>query len=489
MKLQASVWPFFLLVGATPCALASAQGPASETRAFVGATVISCERDSVPLPDMTVLVKDGRIVAIRSTAWFSVPAGTSVIDARGKFLLPGFTDMHCHLLSDDKIADEFADEELAVIVASGVTTIRNPIGKPELLALRTKIASGAVLGPRMIVGSPQLSGRRFGKVFNGVEVKDPESARAAVRRFHGEGYDGIKLTIAITPAVFDAVIETARELKFPVFGHVGPQVGLARALAAGMQIEHMDEFIEQLLPESSPKRESLSDLGIYRNWDTLELLDEGRIPALVQSVVRAHVWTTPTSAFFLRAFSRGWTDAEVDASPDARFVSPSVRTEQLGGRDYFATKVNPPPAQRKRYEHLRREMMRQLYEAGGKLMTGSDSPECLLLYGFTLHRELGEFVGAGIPPHGALEAATRNPAEWLGVLKDSGTVAEGKRADLVLLAKDPLLNIDHTRAIEGVMLQGRWLPKEELSAMLDRSAQVLSKAPLRPEYSNEPAKR
>ena len=115
-------------------------------------------------------------------------------------------------------------------------------------------------------------------------------------------------------------------------------------------------------------------------------------------------------------------------------------------------------------------------------MTGSDAPECMLLYGFTLHRELAELVAAGIPPRAALEAATRNPAEWMGKLASSGTIAPGKIADLVLLAGDPLADIDHTRSIEGVMLRGKWLPRSELDRMLDHAAAALSKAPLRPEY-------
>ena len=118
-------------------------------------------------------------------------------------------------------------------------------------------------------------------------------------------------------------------------------------------------------------------------------------------------------------------------------------------------------------------------------MTGSDAPECMLLYGFTLHRELAHLVAAGIPPQGALDAATRNPAEWLRVLDETGTIAEGKRADLVLLAKNPLESIDHTRSIEGVMLRGHWLARPDLDAMLERSAAILSKAPLRPEYGSK----
>ncbi len=212
------------------------------------------------------------------------------------------------------------------------------------------------------------------------------------------------------------------------------------------------------------------------------LLDEKRIPALVESLVRASVWSTPTSTFFHTIFGRGWSDADVDASPDARFVSPELRAELLRGRDHFATRVNPPSEHRERYVHLRNEIVRQLFQEGGKIMAGSDCPDGMLLYGFTLHRELEHLVEAGLPPYAALEAATKNPAEWLGVLPETGTIAVGKRADLVLLGANPLEDIRNTNRIEGVVVRGRWLPRSELDALLDRSAEVLSKAPLRPEY-------
>jgi cytosine/adenosine deaminase-related metal-dependent hydrolase len=112
-------------------------------------------------------------------------------------------------------------------------------------------------------------------------------------------------------------------------------------------------------------------------------------------------------------------------------------------------------------------------------MAGSDAPEWLLLYGFTLHRELESLVEAGLPPHAALEAATRNPAEWLGVLEETGTIEVGKRADLVLLRANPLAEISNTRRIEGVMLGGQWLSRIAVDFLLDRSAEELSQASLR----------
>ena len=123
-----------------------------------------------------------------------------------------------------------------------------------------------------------------------------------------------------------------------------------------------------------------------------------------------------------------------------------------------------------RYVELRNRITKAIHDAGGRILAGSDSPDWFLLYGFSLHRELANLVEAGLTPYEALETATRNPAEWLGAAETFGTVAEGRRADLLLLDADPLTDVGNASKLAGVMLRGRWLPRSELQAMLDRAA-------------------
>jgi imidazolonepropionase-like amidohydrolase len=452
---------------------------AIDTIAFINVNVVPLDREGV-LADQSVLVHDGRIVHMGPAADTPISERLTRIEGEGRYLIPGLFDMHSHLLSDDRIADDHAGAELAVILANGVTSIRIPIGKPEHLEYRRRIAAGEMIGPALHVGSPQIAGQAFGSVFNGREVATAEQARQAVRDFHAEGYDFIKLTFFISEEVYVAAVETAAELGIRVVGHVGPQVRLARALLAGQQIEHLDQYLEALLPETAPTRNSLSGIGIWQrpNWESLEHIDESKIADLAQATAIAGVWNTPTLAFLNSSFGTGRSDREVEESPDYRFVSAEVREELLLGRGVFWS--NPPPEeQRLRYVDLRNRLTRALYDAGARLMAGSDAPEWLLLYGFTLHRELESLVEAGLRPQAALEAATRNPAEWLGVLEETGTIEVGKRADLVLLRANPLEEISNTRRIEGVMLDGQWLSRIAVDFLLDRSAAELSQASLR----------
>lgn len=424
------------------------------------------------LNQQTVLVENGKIVTIGPVNAISVPNGVTRIDGKGKFLIPGLHDMHTHLLSDDRIPDSLARYELAVILANGITSARIPIGKPNHLTLREKIASGALPGPALFLGSPQLAGRSFGDVFNGRVVTNATEAGQAVRDFKAQGYDFIKLTFFITPEVYDAVIATARAENIRVIGHVDQAVGLAKALAAGQQIEHLDGYLQALLPPGAALKRSVDGVYVWqpRAWESLDLLDSTRIPVLAGATARAGVWSTPTLTFLKNSFGTGESDSSIKNRLDYRFFPRPVREEMYQTREAY-WKNPPSETRRERYVRFRNALAREIHDSGGHLMAGSDAPEWFLLYGFALHAELGSLVGAGLTPYAALEAATRNPAEWLGTLPVSGTIEQGKNADLVLLDGNPLSDITATRRITGVMARGWWYPRAELDRMLDQAAE------------------
>jgi imidazolonepropionase-like amidohydrolase len=460
--------------------LLTALGPAraqeaGRVTAFVNVNVIPMDRERV-LKNQTVVVRDGVIAEVGDAKKVRVPAGALRVEGRGKYLLPGLTDMHTHLFSDDEFPDELAADELLLMLANGVTTIRLMIGTPEHLALRKQIEAGGLLAPTLYVASPQLAGRSYGAHFNGRVVTTPEQARAAVRDFKAAGYDFIKLTTNITRPVYDAVTEAAREAGIRVVGHVDTAVGLRRALEAGQQIEHLDSYMEAVLRDDAPIKVSVSDVGVYRraNWESLDYVDDRKVAEVAEATAKAGVYTCPTLTFFKLSFAVEQSEEEVRARPDYRFF-PQGRREPLHAsrRRYWS---QPPSAERRRrYVSVRNRLVKRIHDAGGKIMAGSDTPELFLLYGFTLHRELRSLVEAGLSPYAALEAATRTPAEYLNALDRAGTVARGKRADLLLVEANPLDAIANTERRAGVMVRGRWLPETELRAMLDRAAEKFGK--------------
>jgi imidazolonepropionase-like amidohydrolase len=162
------------------------------------------------LPRQTVLIRDGRIVAMGPNASVRAPANARVIDGRGKFLVPGLVDAHVHL-------EEEAD--LPQFVAAGVTTVRDLMGSPETLAWRKQTEDGAMLGPRIIAAGPLFAGPQvpWRKKFT---TEDPDSARAEVRRQHAAGYDLVKIYDGLTAPVYAAVMDEARTLGITATGHI-----------------------------------------------------------------------------------------------------------------------------------------------------------------------------------------------------------------------------------------------------------------------------
>ncbi|HEU5039709.1 MAG TPA: amidohydrolase family protein [Gemmatimonadales bacterium] len=475
-----------ILVGA--CALSAAAAVAHPAHAqgsrghLTPGTFAITDVAVVPMTSASVLqravvvVRHGRIEAVGPARTVKVPAGARRIDGQGKYLIPGLADMHTHLYSDDPgIPDSVGPDELGVMLANGITVARFMIGTPEHLRLRRELETVRLVGPQLWVASPQFAGKPYD---NGVVVTTPENARAAVARARDDGYDFIKLTMHITRPVYDAIVDEAGRRGIRVIGHVDPQVGVPRALEAGQQIEHLDGYFESILADSVAGRISVSNYGVFqpKNWETIDLVDDAKLARLAEATARAGVWSTPTLTIFNTAFAMGETDEAMARRPDWRMIPPSVRELYLGARTkYWRTAATE--ARRRRYVEIRNELTRRIAAAGGKIMAGSDTPEWLMAYGWTLHRELEALVAAGLTPYQALEAATRNPAEFLGASREWGTIERGKRADLVLLSGNPLEDIRNTTRIEGVAVGGRWLAPPELQRLIATASERLNGAP------------
>jgi imidazolonepropionase-like amidohydrolase len=442
----------------------------SGTLAITNVTVIPMTRDTV-IRDATIVVREGRITEVGATRNVRVPPGARLMDGRGKYLIPGLADMHTHLYSDGEVPDSLAKYELGVMAANGVTATRFMIGTREHFTLRREVEAGRIVGPQLWLASPQLTGQ---KDVNSRVVTTPADAREAVKEMADLGYDFVKLTLFITPPVYDAIVSEAKRQGIRVVGHVDPEVGVARALAAGQQIEHLDNYLESVLADSAPMRTSVSDRGLFRlkNWESLDYVDDAKVDRIAGATARAGIYTCPTLTVFKTAFALGQSEEAIKARPDWGIMPPELRALYLGAREKY-WKNPATEARRMRWVQVRDRLVKAIADSGGKIMAGSDTPEWFFGYGWTLHREMESLVAAGLTPYQALAAATRNPAEFLRASKEWGTIEAGKRADLVLLTANPLEDIRNTSRIEAVVIGGRWLDREERGRMIAVAAERL----------------
>ena len=435
--------------------------------AFVNVNVIPFDRERV-LAGQTVIVRDGRIAEIGPADKTKVPAGATQIDGRGKYLMPGLADMHVHLYAGAGQPDDLTSQQLQMFLANGVTTIRNMIGKPEHLALRDRVAKGELLGPSIYTAGPPLLGNN---------VPNPEAAERVVTEQKKAGYDLLKVHEGLSPETYAAIAATAKRVGIPFAGHVTASVGLKRALDAQQNsIEHLDGYLQAMVADDSPVKPTPSQVVL---GPVLEHVDESKLSALAVATRKASVWNDPTLTLFKLVVS--------DAKPEDYLKWPEMQYIPAKMREGFAkqkqsTMGNPAPAgERQRYIQLRNKVLVGLHAAGAKLLIGPDSPQFFLVPGFATHRELESFVEAGLTPYQAIEAATRNPAEYFAETmktpRDFGTVEAGLRADLLLLDANPLQSVSNLTKRAGVMVRGRWLPESELRKMLENIATLNNQAP------------
>jgi len=413
--------------------------------AFVGVNVLPMDKDAV-LADQTVVVSDGKIVSVAPAAKAQVPAGALKVDGKGKFLMPGLGELHAHI-PGGKSPDADVERTLFLYVANGVTTIRGMLGDPRHITYRERVAKGEVIGPMIYTSGPS---------FNGDSAKTPGAAVEMVVAQKQAGYDLLKIHPGVPRDAFDAMAAKADELKIQFAGHVPAAVGLMRALEAKYRsIDHLDGYVEAMVPNPAGSQTFGVNLAAQA--------DESRIPALVKATVAAGTWQVPTEILLVN-----WLNDENPESmakwPEMKYVAPETLAKWVAQKQGFSAKF--PQADRQKLLALRRKLIKALHDGGVPFALGSDAPQTWNVPGFSAHRELGAIVAAGLTPYEALRSGTANVGTYFGTAATTGTVAAGKRADLVLLDANPLTDIGNSSRIAGVMINGRWLSKADIDKRL-----------------------
>ena len=406
-----------------PVATITQSQPSDRVTAFINVNVVTLATEQI-LWQQTVLVVNQRIVAIGPVAQVAVPDAAQRIPGDGKFLMPGLADMHIHLRKA---------YYLLLLLHNGVTLVRNMDGLPIHLTWRTEIAAGQRLGPQIFTTGPILDELPYylpgSRPFSTVASADQNVAEQKVL-----GYDFIKVHDGLSGSAYQNIMTAARIYDIPVVGHVPDSLWVLDVVAAGQRsIEHLDG---------------------YANFY------EDQLPTLLTALVDEQVWTTPILTCYQSLTPIGGPPTDFQRAVLA--VIPDLTAEFWVLPVNFAeTGYAYAPV-----KQVNLHLVATLQAAGAPLLLGTDAPFPYTIPGFAVAQELENLVAAGLTPYAALRTATYNAACAVNRLNDLGTVTVGKRADLLLVNANPLVDVRNVRQIIGVMVQGRWLPHAETTALL-----------------------
>ncbi|HUR96186.1 MAG TPA: amidohydrolase family protein [Gemmatimonadales bacterium] len=449
LSLSASATASLLLVlGLT----AGCRRAPSDGVALLGATLIDGSGGPA-LPDAAIVVRRGRIESVGTRAGFTLPARTAEVDVTGRWIIPGLIDAHAHV-------EPWA---LPRYLAWGVTTVRDLHGNLEsILRLRRQVNLGSVAGPRIYSVGAMIDGLPT-TYPDAIGANTPRDARKAVDRLVNSGVDAIKVYTRVDPTLLRAVVDESRTFNIRVSGHLGLTDALTAARAGIASIEHLSGVPEASMADASSLH-AAHYRGFFSGWTAFERswagLDSAALGRTAAELASLHTMLVPTLVLH-DTFSRlddpaVLQDSMLSAVPREQQqrwnVADMIKRAGWTAEDYPAFR-----AARRQQDRF----LRLFAAAGGRIATGTDASNQLLIPGYSEHLELALLQGAGFSPRDVLQAATRNGALLLGV--DSlGLIAPGKAADLVVLTRNPLEDVRNALAIDRVMLRGVLLSADSI---------------------------
>ena len=455
-----------------------------------GVTIVDTQTGKLK-PGMSILTDAGKFVAIAPTESMVKATSVATIDATGKYAVPGYNNMHVHVL--DK---ENSSALLALMLTEGVTGFRQMSGSPELLEQRRNGTLPIGKVAPAVLGMP-------GSVLTPFNAGSVSSANALIEQQKREGADFVKVAL-VSPEVFFAAIAQAKRVGLPALGHLQEGVDAGQASKAGFKtIEHLGpgdsiwiacstdqttlqadaaahpamkappfrlpSFVEKLAmgylrkvlinPAAFEKPEDTARL--QKAFDTY---NEEKCRTLAARFVENDTWHVPT---LVRLRTQELVDsAEYQTDPSLRTMTPVAVKEWREVLDRF----NKLPLSMRAtfHEAYTRQLAltKLLDSAGVPMMAGTDGGG--QVPGQSLHQEFDELFKAGLSPLRILQMTTLKPAEFLGRTATMGTIDVGKDADMVLLDGNPIESVQNLHRIHGVVRAGFYYSNADLNALKNR---------------------
>jgi imidazolonepropionase-like amidohydrolase len=412
-----------ILVAFAAAALLSGSAGA-QTAVLTHATLIDGS-GGPPQRDVTIVMADGRIREIGSG--LAAPPSASVVDLTGKFIVPGIINAHGH------VGPPARDPQLRQYALYGVTTTTSMyFDQDDIAEFKARQRSGDLRGARILTVKYRFMSPPF---IPGSEVKTPEEARAKVDEIVGKGADFVKVWIdaqggrhpKLSPEFTAAVMEQARKHGKITMAHIVELADARRVVDQGVNILAHD-VRDQEIPD-----------------DFIAIL-KARNVSVISTLAREE-------AMFVFGESPGFTD-----NPFFQKGLTPERLELLKTKKRDEQANDPARPKLKNAFEIDKINVKRLSDAGVRLGFGTDSggePNRFFIQGFFEHRQMELLRDAGLTPMQVIQTFSKNNSELLGLDKEFGTLAQGKAADLLVLARDPLADITNMRTIEAVYLGGK----------------------------------
>lgn len=406
--------------------------------AFEHVNVVPMDNDQI-LTDQTVLVEGDRISKIGPAGEVSLPAGTTIINGEGKYLIPGLSEMHGHVPPLDSDPLRYMEDVLFLYLAGGITTVRGMLGHPGQLELKEKVKSNEIIGPSLYLAGPS---------FNGNSINSPEEANERVIRQKEEGWDLLKIHPGLTLEEFRMMAETAHEQNIAFAGHVPADVGLVNAIRLGQEtIDHLDGYIE------------------YMDGFDQPVLDT-QLEEVVRMTTENDVWVIPTQALWETLIGAADHDRLMDFE-ELKYMPPEIVNDWKEFLENQANSQNYNPESASIHAENRQKLLKALQDGGAKILLGTDSPQIFSVPGFSMKHELKRMAEAGLTPFEILSSGTSNVGEYFSDKDNFGVIREDYRADLILVSENPLEDLHTIIEHEGVMVRGMWLSRQDIDKKLE----------------------
>lgn len=427
-----------------------------------------------------VVIESGKIFSVGQS---TIPTGAAVIEAKGKYLMPGLWDMHTHTLRKGRVSTFFP-----LFIANGVTGIRDMASDmtlEEIKALKLKVESGEIPGPRI--------GAFTGRIFDGPPQPDtllftypssPESARQKVQWYKERGAGFIKVYNMLSKEMYTAIAAACKASNIPFAGHVPFAITAIDASDAGQRsIEHLSDlllsaaFNEQdlrsaLLTTAASNAIQSTRKRMEINFEAAKNYSPEKAAALCSVFIRNKTWHCPT----LRNLQIISTHASLPLLMNDGRLKYFTAALKESWKKSLLSRLTGDSLQRATYFQRSLQLVSQMQQSGVPLLAGTDLSSSFQMPGFSLADELQLMVEAGLSAGEALRTATINPAIFLHLESETGSVAAGKIADLVLLDGNPLQDIRNVKRISAVILNGKYFARSELDKMLTQVEEEVRKA-------------